>query len=283
MWVVSLHSIDPCSVSAKPSSTTTKTGLFRRATATGRQLSAGASSKPSTTSNTTAPAIRTTKTSLTKPTASSAQKVSVKEKEKDDKPLPPQPPASKSSVNLREPPVPPKNVLPHPVRVTAPLAGKSETIRQRTSTAGSVPSTSSSGLGGAFRAQPAVGVNRINATGTGHVTGTRSISAGGTTVPKSPTAARMRASMTSGSISGAISQSKDAATVKKKEDGFVVPSASVRSTSIASTNRTGGTVVPGRVSSAGSTVGARSLVAKKNEMEIKVSPRLSKSELTRTF
>jgi len=256
-----------------------KTGLFRRNTGTApapRQSATSSAPKTNSTSTTTAPAVRTTKTSLTKPTASSAQKASAMQedrraKEKDEKPLP-HAPIARSASSAREPPVPPRNILPHPARVTAPTAtstaAKSEAIRQRTSTAGAMPS-STSGLGGTSRAQAAVGVNRINATGTGHVTGTRSISAGGSTAPRSPTAARMRASMTSGSMS-ALASSREIAT-KKKEEPFVVPAASVRSNSVASTSRVGGTV-PVRSTGTTGVTGARSLAAKKNEMEVKVSP-----------
>jgi hypothetical protein len=127
---------------AKPAGTSTgdgtKAGLFRRTTAgaTSARPSAAATAKPTTTT-TTAPAVRTTKTSLTKPTASSAQKAT----DKGDKPLP-QPPASRSMTmaSAREPPVPPKNTLPHPYRVTAPTAAsanKADVARQRTSTTGS--------------------------------------------------------------------------------------------------------------------------------------------------
>lgn len=269
-----MQDIVTCFILPKPAGTSTgagtKAGLFRRTTAgaTSVRPSAASTAKPTTTT-TTAPAVRTTKTSLTKPTASSAQKAT----DKGDKPLP-QPPASRSMTmgSAREPPVPPKNTLPHPYRVTAPTAAsanKADVARQRTSTAGS---TSSTPLSGTSRAQAAVGVNKVNATGA------RSFSAGGGTTaatsasaPKSPTAVRMRASMTSGSIAGAA-HTREVSGTKKRDEAFVVPSAATRTNSVASTSRVGPSAT-GRSSSAGGTLVARSMTARKNEMEIKVSPR----------
>jgi hypothetical protein len=73
--------------------------------------------------------------------------------------------------------------------------------------------------------------------------------------------------MTSGSMSASASSREVAA--KKKEDPFVVPTASVRSNSVASTSRVGG-AVPVRSTHTTGVTGARSLAAKKNEMEVKV-------------
>jgi len=74
--------------------------------------------------------------------------------------------------------------------------------------------------------------------------------------------------MTSGSM-GALASSREIA-AKKKEDPFVVPTASVRSNSVASTSRVGG-AAPVRSTGTTGVSGARSLAAKKNEMEVKVS------------
>jgi len=75
--------------------------------------------------------------------------------------------------------------------------------------------------------------------------------------------------MTSGSIAG-TAHSREPSMTRKRDDSFVIPSAATRTNSIASASRVGASAA-GRSTSAGGTVVARSMTARKNEMEVKVS------------
>lgn len=158
------------------------TGIFRKTGASDRVARPASSLSSASAASTTT---RPLESSLTRPTASSAKRsITANAKDQGDKPLP-QAPASRSKYGSRDAPAPPKNTAPHPPRINTAVRGEAP--------------KSPTGLSNS-RARPATGIDKIHATGTGHTHGARSISVGTAGEAKSPTAAKMRASMTMGSV-----------------------------------------------------------------------------------